>query len=151
VLLSQQYYCDPLISNIEVITIYPDVILPPPYDGGVKWSDLEEPAMRDRIDKFISFITDSSYIDALSEYNATDKNGVSYDIGRGKLIASLSNIQMKLLDSDLAPLGLVKPSAIQKELSRAIQNPLVPNFPLPNPNRGYFVFLPQGVTLNASR
>lgn len=141
-----QYFHGPLISNIEVITIYPDVTLPPnPYPQNFNWSELGESAMAARIDKFISFITNSLYIDALSEYNATDKNGVYYHIGRGKLIASYFTNPTPLSAGDLSPSNRIKSSGIEYILRQAIQSSQIP---LPNPNRGYFVFMPLALYLD---
>ena len=103
--------------------------------------------MAERIDKFISFITNSLYIDALSEYSATDKNGVPYHIGRGKWKASYFTNPTQLPASDLSPSNGVKSSGIEYILRQAIQSSQIPN---PNPNRGYFVFMPLDLYLDPS-
>ncbi len=116
------YYGGPLIRNVEVETVF----------LGSAWqSDPQLAAEAKQIDRFFSYITNSSYMDMLSAYSVP-----GYTIGRG-------TFEGGLFDPVSLPANLTQ-GQVQQDLDGLIAAGYLAR---PDGNRLYFVFTPPGVTL----
>src|SRR6266567_597618 len=87
---SVQYHGGPLLTQVEIICIYLNVIIDSIPTGD--WHRLtvqeSDKLLTDCLDDFLDDITNSEYTDMLTQYSATDANGIDYHIMRGKRIGS---------------------------------------------------------------
>jgi hypothetical protein len=128
------YHGGPLLSNIEIVTVYYGSTNGRPGVGD--WStDPMLNMLACQLDDFFYDITESAYLDLLAEYSSPDGK---YHIGRGNWVGAF------YIPS---PVGQTSGNInidIQTVLNLAIQQK---QLPAPNANRSYFVFLPPGFNL----
>jgi hypothetical protein len=138
-----------VLSNPPTSAAGPPAGTPTVYNGGrvianvqvnvVLWSQNVYPQLFGNISTFFSHVTNSTYMDWLSEYDATLFNGVRQAIGRGSIngatVIRPNNTSNQLTDAQ-----------IQTELSQQITaGPANGGLPLPTANSLYMVYLPPGV------
>jgi len=123
------YYGGRVISNARVVVVF--------------WGPNVNSTVRSQIGGFYSAVTDSPYMDWLSEYNTTitavdGQPGTNQLIGRGSLRSSVtitpSNTSMFLRDSD-----------IQSEINNQINGGTLP---LPDADTLYMVYFPPGIVIS---
>jgi hypothetical protein len=116
------YRNGPLLTSVEVFTIF----------WGAAWEQSPASDLVTQMNGFFDFVLTSALMDQLAEYStAADQ------IGHGKRIGTVT------LDTP-APPKTVQDSAIQSFIQQEI---LSGTLPQPNANTLYFVFLPDGVTV----
>jgi hypothetical protein len=112
----------PMIANAEVTPIF---------YGNQWYTDPQLRAQANQLTGFLNFITQSSYMDILSEYSTN-----YYQIGRGSL-------QRGLFEIDQLP-GMISDGQIQYMIDYFVNGNTLPG---PDGNRLYFVFTAPGVSV----
>jgi hypothetical protein len=116
------YRGGPLLTAVKVYTIF----------WGAAWQQ-DQSALAGRINDFFTFIVTSPLIDQLAEYN-TDQ----FAIGPGQLLGTMTLPTPE-------PSASTSDTAIRNMLQH--QTATNPDFPVPDPNTLYFVYLPPGVAV----
>lgn len=116
------YRGGPLLTAVEVFTIF----------WGAAWQQSTNSAAMNQMNQFFDYILTSPLMDQLSEYSVSGKT-----IGHG------SRIGTTVITSP-APGATVPDSAIQSMIQQEINGGTLP---AANANTLYFVFLPDGVTV----
>ncbi len=117
------YRGGPLLSAAEVFTVF----------WGAMWQKAPLSDTATRLNRFFAFILTSPLIDQLAEYNVKQ-----YSIGPGKFVGTTIVTEPTLRHS-------VSDSAIRHMLQQEVSTK--PDFPQPDANRLYFVYLPPGVAV----
>ena len=117
------YRGGPLLSAVQVFTVF----------WGSAWSAQPQKPLTTSINKFFTAILKSSLMNQMGEYKTTQ-----YPIGNGKFIGSTTV-------TTPAPGHSVSDSAFQHMLQQEITTNN--QFPKPNANLLYFVYLPPGVVV----
>jgi hypothetical protein len=116
------YRAGPLLTAVQVFTVF----------WGSAWEQAPDSALAGQVNQFFDFILASELMDQLTEYSVPGQT-----IGHG------SRIGTTILSSP-EPGSSVQDSAIQKLLQNEID---AGNLPAARSNTLYFVFLPDGVTV----
>lgn len=116
------YRGGPLLTAVEVFTIF----------WGAAWQQSAESAVMNKMNQFFDYILTSPLMDQLGEYSVAGKT-----IGHGKRTGTT-------VITSPAPGATVQDSAIQGMIQQGINSGTLPKT---NANTLYFVFLPDGVTV----
>jgi hypothetical protein len=115
------YRNGPLIAAAEVFTAF----------WGAAWNQAPQTTLMQNINQFFDFILTSALIDQLGEYNVPGQT-ITHGRSTGTAIITTPTLHRSVTDK-----------AIQHMLEQEIATN--PQFPQPNPNSLYFVYLPPGV------
>ena len=120
----------PVLTNVQVENIF----------WGSAWTSSDGQQMQGRLNNYIAYLTQSPYMDMLSEYTG---NALTPRVGRGQLHGSmvyLPNVSGQVVTGNF------------NDPSNILTNVLVPNIlngnlpALPSLNNLYIIYLPPGVT-----
>lgn len=122
------YYGGRVIPNVGVVAVF--------------WGPNVDPTVRSQIGGFFTAVTNSPYIDWLSEYNTNitafdGQPGTNQFIGRGSLAATIT----------INPFNtgtLLQDTAVQSEINSQIN---AGNLPVPDANTLFMVYFPPGIRI----
>lgn len=117
------YRGGPLLTAVEVVTVF----------WGAAWQQSANSALMNQMNQFFDYILTSSLMDQISEYSVAGKT-IGHGTRTGTTVITSPSPGGTVQDSDIQNL-------IQQEISAG-------TLPAPNANTLYFVFLPNGVTVD---
>lgn len=115
------YRNGPLIEAVEVFTIF----------WGSAWNQAQQTTLMQNLNQFFDFILTSQLIDQLGEYNVPGQT-ITHGKRTGTAVITTPTLQHSVTDKAIQHM-------LQQEIATNQQ------FPQPNPNSLYFVYLPPGV------
>lgn len=126
--LQLQYYGGHVISNVKVVAVF--------------WGPNVDSQIQSQIGGFYSSVTNSGYMDWLSEYDTNitavgGQQGTNQHIGRGTFVGAYTI-------SPAVTSGTIDDSAIQTEINTQINNGALP---APDADTIYMTYFPKGLTI----